>query len=224
VPDVFDEFLFNVGEDSEDGLGNLTLTLRVEEGQPRWFDGGLWGVHEGVWEGGVQGIVVGGAGSEGVTPAGLVSVARPRAGAPAGRLVGRERAEVAGWGMRRGDPRVWAKAPTEVDGWALGGWTLMMGGCAGASVRDCAPACAPGAGEGWREGGGYREYLEAAPASALVREREVLGAPRASCTLVETLWVRLDRRGAMVGRVRLKGVGCPRVVSNARWASDCLIG
>jgi len=41
MPDVLDEFLSYVGEHHEDGLGNLTLTLRVQEGLPRQFNRAL---------------------------------------------------------------------------------------------------------------------------------------------------------------------------------------
>jgi hypothetical protein len=41
--DVLDEFLSYVGEPHKDGLGNLTLTLRIQEGQPRQFNRAPWG-------------------------------------------------------------------------------------------------------------------------------------------------------------------------------------
>jgi hypothetical protein len=41
--DVLDEFLSYVGEPHKDGLGNLTLTLCIQEGQPRQFNRAPWG-------------------------------------------------------------------------------------------------------------------------------------------------------------------------------------
>ena len=79
----------------------------------------------------------------------------------------------------------------------------MIGDCTGASAPVYAPVCAPGAGEGWREGEGYEECLRgAASALARVREREVLRSSRASCAFAETLGARPDRRGGIVRRSR----------------------
>jgi hypothetical protein len=53
MPDALDEFLSYVWEPHMDGLGNLTLTLRIQEGLPRQFNRALWGSsYRCVWEGG----------------------------------------------------------------------------------------------------------------------------------------------------------------------------